>query len=240
MLGYVAAQVAHVRAPWLLFPLLVGVGLGALAGGLAYWEKLGHRATVLFATAIAATVVVVVMHWMEYQAYLNAPRSAQFEMMANAFPDIAERHVSARPTGFFDFLQRMAAAGRTMPLGWVAQGEWAWASWALDALLVVAGAVVAVTVFARRPYCDVCRNYYRVLRQETLRPDQYRRLAESLGWTAGTPRSASYQHLSCQGVCGPDQVRVMVTPVAGPSERREAWIDHTDRGRLFQQLDSSA
>lgn len=240
MLGYVAAQVAHVRAPWLLFPLLVGVALGVLAGGLAYWERFAHRPTVLLATAIAALVVVVVMHFMEYRAYLDAPRSAQFEMMANAFPDIAERHVSARPTGFLDFLQRMAAAGRAMPLGWVAQGVWAWASWAVDALLVVAGALVAVTVFARRPYCDVCRNYYRVLRQETLRPEQYRRLAESLGWPAIALRSASFQYLSCHGACGPDLVRMMVTPVTGPSERREAWIDYSDRARLFQQLDSSA
>lgn len=240
MLGYLASQVAHVRAPWLLFPLLVGVALGALAGGLAYLVHCGHRRTVLVATLMAGLVVVGTMHFVEYQAYLNAPRSAQFEMMVNAFPDIAQHHAGARPSGFLDFLNRMALAGRAMPLGWTAQGPWAWASWALDALFVVAGAMVVALVFLRRPYCDVCRNYYRVLRQEQLRPEQFERLARSLGWSVDTPRSASYQHLSCHGGCGPDLVRVMVRPASEPAVRRLAWIDCADRARVFQQLDQSA
>jgi hypothetical protein len=213
---------------------------GALAGLLAYWERFAHRPTVLLATTIAGAVVVAGMHYFEYRAYLDAPRSAQFEMMTSAFPDLAERHPGARPDGLFDFLRRMADAGRAMPFGWTAQGGWAWGSWAFDAALLIVAAVLVAWRFVRRPYCDVCRNYYRVLRQESLRPAAYRRLAASLGWSDEAVQSAAYHHTTCRGACGPELVRAVVSLESGGTVRREAWIDYADRARLFQQLDQSA
>lgn len=236
LVGFVAAQIAHVRAPWLVFPLAVGAVLGFLAGKFAELVSFGHRPTILFVAAFAGIAVVGTMHYLEFRAYLAAPRSAQFELIAKAFPDVAESHPGAAPAGFWDFLGRMAIAGRAMPLGWTAKGAWAWASWALDALLVVSGAMFITLVFLRRPYCGVCRGYYRVVRQELLRPEQYVALAQALGWSDRSAGTAIYEHLGCRGGCGPDRVRIGT----GRGAPRLAWIARADRARLFQLLDQSA
>jgi hypothetical protein len=240
VLAYFAVRVGHVRAPWLVFPLAVGAILGVIAAGLALWERFAHRRAITAAVLWASLLVVLGMHFFEYRAALEAPRPAELEVFKQAFPDMAERTSAAAPSNFLDFMRRMAQQGRAMPFGWTARGAWAWISWALDAALL-AGAALAVARWATaRPYCDVCQNYYRVLRQESLRRDQYQRLARLLGWPADPLGVVAYHHLSCRGACGPDLVRAVVTPTPGPPVRREAWIDYADRARLFQQLDQSA
>lgn len=239
-LAFIAVRVGHVRAPWLVFPLAVGACLGLIAAGLAHWERFAHRRTIMVSVLLASVVVVLGMHYFSYRTALEAPRPAELEVFKEAFPDMAGRTPAASPGSFPDFLQRMAHQGRTMPFGWTARGPWAWLSWGLDALLL-AGAALGVARWATaRPYCDGCQNYYRVLRQESLRRDQYERLAQQLGWPAEPSGAVAYHHLCCRGVCGPDLVRVRITPAAGAPVRHEAWIDYADRARLFQQLDQSA
>lgn len=233
-----SAQLARIRAPWLLFPLAVGVVGGGAAGGLALAMQNKHRVTTWVGTALAAGLVVVGMHFQAYWAALDAPRSGQLEMFNKAFPEVAERHAAAAPAGFGEFLRRMASAGRAMPFGWTARGVWAWLSWGLDATILVGAAVCTAGFVTARPYCDTCGTYYRVIRRETLSPERFGRLARTLGWPEDSAVGGEYRHLACRNACGPDLVRASVSH--GRSARYQAWIDSADRIKLFQQLDQSA
>ncbi len=232
-----SAQLARIRAPWLLFPLAVGVVVGGAAGGLAVAMQNKHRGTTWVGTALAAGLVVVGMHFQEYRAALDAPRSGQLELFNKAFPDVAERHTTAPPGGFGEFLQRMASAGRALPFGWTARGAWAWLSWGLDAAILVGAAVCTAGFVTAQPYCDTCGTYYRVIRQETLSPERLSRLAKSLGWAEESGGGGEYRHLACRDACGRDLVRVAV--LRGRGMPHQAWIASADRIKLFQQLDQS-
>ncbi len=222
----------------MLFPLAVGVAVGGAAGGLALAMQSKHRGTTCVGSALAAGLVVVGMHYQEYRAALDAPRSGQLEMFNKAFPEVAERHAATAPAGFGEFLRRMASEGRAMPFGWTARGAWAWLSWGLDAAILVGAAVCTAGFVTAQPYCDTCGTYYRVIRQETLSPERLSRLARLLGWPEDSAVCGEYRHLACRNACGPELVRVAV--LQGRSVRRQAWIASADRIKLFQQLDQSA
>jgi hypothetical protein len=183
--------------------------------------------------------VVGVMHFVAYRAFVAAPTSAQFELIAKAFPDVAERHPGSTPDGFWDFLRRMAAAGRPMPFGWTARGAMAWASWGLDAALLASAAIVTISV-ARRPYCDVCHSYYRVVRRETLGAEQCAALAKSLDRSVLSGHAAEFELAGCREGCSPDRVKIGLASGQGRETPQSKWIARADRARLFQQLDQSA
>lgn len=142
--GIMAESLQHVAAPWLLFPALHGLLMGAFVSGcckLFGLERLRWPATTV---ALAALASCGVQHqtafWRSRQVQATSPES---DLARQAFP--AER-LRLAPQNVVQFLRGQAQLGRPLPGGWRARGGWAWASWALDA--GVAAAVAAIT-FAR-------------------------------------------------------------------------------------------
>jgi hypothetical protein len=236
---WIGVQVASVRAPWLFFPLAVGVALGAIAGGAALAMQLKHRPTLWLGTLAASAAVVVGMHFLAYRASLDAPASGDLAMITAAFPDVAERHGAAPPAGFADFLSRMATQGRQLPINVNAQGGWAWATWGLDAAILGAAAILTVLALTASLYCDICGAYYRLVRQETLSGARLRRLCETFDTQSPRGATGEFRYLACRRGCGPERVTVAFrVPGARPSYLN-AWIRPTDRPKLFQQLDQT-
>jgi hypothetical protein len=237
--AWIGAQVASVRAPWLFFPLAVGVALGAIAGGTALAMQLKHRPTLWFGTLMASAVIVVGMHFLAYRASLDAPRSGNLAMINEAFPDVAERHGTAPPAGFTDFLTRMAQQGRQLPIGINAQGGWAWATWGLDAAILSVAAILTVLALTASYYCDICGAYYRLVRQETLPGTRLRRLCETFDTQPPPDATGELRYLACRRGCGPERMTVVFLTPGARSRHLNAWIHPSDRAKLFQQLDQT-
>jgi len=231
------AQLARVRAPWLLYPLLIGGATGAAAGGLALALEWKHRPTLPLGAILAAIVVVVGMHWQAYRAEVSAPRSGELAMISQAFPDVAERHGAAPPTGFLAFLERMARQGRPLPFGYTATGVWTWLTWTLDAALTIGASVVMARLLTNRPYCDQCGTYYRVLRRESLTGTRLKRLGMAFSRQFSPEWRSEFRYLACRCDGGVDRLELRILERLNPLQIIMAWISATDRARLFQQLD---
>jgi len=187
----------------------------------------------------ASAVVVVGMHFLAYRDSLDAPRSGNLAMITEAFPDVAERHGTAPPDGFEDFLTRMARQGRRLPIGLTAQGGWAWATWGLDAAILNAAAVATALTLTASLYCDSCGAYYRLVRQETLSGARLRRLCETFDAQSPPVATGEFRYLACRRGCGPERMNVVLRKPGARSSLRSAWINPADRSTLFQQLDQT-
>ena len=102
ILGVVVARLAVwaqcFRAPLLIFPLLVGCGLGLMLVGVMRLGQLGHRATVWSGAVLAVAVAVAGQHYisfLDFKAAMIAQRPqalslAEFQgMMPDASTDFA-------------------------------------------------------------------------------------------------------------------------------------------------------
>ncbi len=140
--GWIATQVGMRFAPLVIFPLVVGVVLGACLLGMTQLLQTSHRPTVFSAALLSALITVGSQH---YFSYLDANRrmeeSQSTQKAQAAFAEIMRDHL---PDGPLNYLRRQAILGRPMPFGWVARGPMAWLSWLVDGLLVVAGAMTVV------------------------------------------------------------------------------------------------
>ena len=61
-----AVWVQNFRAPLLIFPLLVGCGLGLLLVGLMRLGQIGHRATISSGALLAVAVAVAGQHYFSF------------------------------------------------------------------------------------------------------------------------------------------------------------------------------
>jgi hypothetical protein len=237
--AWIGAQVASVRAPWLFFPLALGVALGAIAGGAALAMQLKHCPTLCLGTLAGSAVVVVGMHFLAYRASLDAPRSGNLAMITEAFPDVAERHGTAPQAGFADFLRRMANEGRQLPIGVNTQGAWAWATWGLDAAILGAAAIATVLALTASYYCDTCGAYYRLVRQETLSGARLRRFCETFEAQPPPDASGEFRYLACRRGCGPERMTLVFRAPGARWSHVNRWINPADRSTLFQHLDQT-
>ncbi len=149
LLGVAAARAAvwieRVRAPWLIFPLLIGCGLGAMLVLLMHVAETGHRPTVVIAAALAALAAVAGQHYFSYHDYVQA-RTAFLEQQRSF---VVPEELTHEKT-FAEYMQAQAAVGRPIAGAITLRGPAAWASWALDGLLVLTSAVAVVYVFSKR------------------------------------------------------------------------------------------
>jgi hypothetical protein len=224
--AWLAVEVQRLFAPWLLFPLLVGVGLGAMLVGVMRAAHIAHRPTLVTGALLAAAVAVVGQHYAYYRAAqrVEAERQRSLGLAATAFPEVQAR--VAPPRNVLDFLRREAIRGRPLPLGYVARGDWAWLTWSLEGLLVLAATLAMVIPAMRMPYCRRCGTWYRTIRGGRLRPAAIEPLAALTGTTiaAGTAR-ARYRAAHCQGGCGPTRFLLSWEEPDGRTYMAVAWLD---------------
>jgi hypothetical protein len=234
-----AVWVSHVRAPLLIFPLLFGCGLGIALVAIMRAASIGHRPTLVVGAAIAALVAVVGQHYYSYLDTRAALLARNKEGISLAqFPEM----VPPAAKSFSGYMQRQAARGRPVSFYGFPErslrGAAAWASWAIDGLLVLISTVAIVYLFSRSPYCSDCRSWYRIVRQGRLRGEAAARLAETGTLRISYPIAAARYRLShCASGCGPARLEMTWDDPERRAAHGEAWLDAARRECVVRVLD---
>ena len=127
-------------APFLLFPVLVGIGLGAMLVGLMRVAQIGNRPTIVAGAVLAAAIAIVGEHYISYCENQRRQDLADAETLLKArqaFPELIQGREVDMAAGFPGYMHDQAARGRPLILGCKASGAGAWASWAVDGLLLL-------------------------------------------------------------------------------------------------------
>ena len=232
-----AADVAQFYfAPIILFPLLIGVFAGLSVVGLVRFAQIGHRPTIVLGAVLTAVVAAAGQHGF---GYLNAYVWA--EPLGRACPMI-DRDLSSvlseiRPS-FGEYMDAQANRGRPLPGGVTARGGVAWLTWAIDAILVIAGAVVVLIPAVRVPYCNRCGTWYRTVRGGKIDLETAQKLANQIGVEPiGHPRSARYRLSACHGGCGPTRCELSWEESIGSVDSVQIWLDAAGRSHVVAILD---
>ena len=160
LLGALAAWVAVDAqlyfAPLFIFPLLVGIGLGAVLVLLMRVGQVGHRPTILLGTVLAALAAMVGQHYFGYLAAQSAigSNSTCIEKAKEALPELAARLPPPPPENFCEFMRQQAGQGRSIFNLFEARDGGAWALWAVEGLLTLAAALGVVIPAMRLPFCS--------------------------------------------------------------------------------------
>ena len=231
-----AAEVAQCyAAPVILFPLLLGVLTGLTVVALVRLTQIGHRPTILFATVLAAVIAAVGQHGVSYlNAYYWRNPVVEGPM---AGQDLSPLLNNMRPT-FGQYLERQAERGRSLPWGFTAKGVAAWASWAVDVVLAVIGAVAVMIPAMRVPYCNRCGTWHRTVCGAKIDVATGLRLAQLLGAdNVGPIRSPRYHLSACHGGCGPTRCDLSWEDADGAINLVQVWLDAAGRHRVAAILD---
>jgi hypothetical protein len=226
-------------APPIIFPLLVGTGLGAVLVAIMRIGQIGHRPSIIAGLLLATAVVVPGQHYLSYRSTRQAILANQEKLDAirQAFPDQAETRLPVLSENFADFMQREAARGRPLPGKRVARGVFAWISWGFDWLLTLVACGGIVVLAVRQPYCSRCRSWYRTIRNGRIDGETAAQLAELVGIEiSDEPFSARYRMLNCNGGCGPTEFELSWESSSSLSAP-PIWIDAECRNRMMQILD---
>ena len=117
-----------------------------------------------------------------------------------------------------------------MPFGFLARGWAAWLSWAIDAALVVAAAVVVTLPALRVPYCNRCGSWFRTIRSGRIDAPAAQQLAAAVGVEEiEYARSHRYRLSTCLGGCGPTQLELSWEGRGGAVDLVRLWLDTAAR-----------
>ncbi len=157
-LGLAAAAtfVQEFWAPIFLFPLVLGLLLGALAVLLARGV---HAGRARFATRlliapllIAALLLVSALHHFSYLRARSAAEAALQKHGSMVQAMILQQPEIGPPANLFVYLQREAKVGRMLWGGYRTPGGWTWVVWGVDALLVIGATVAAPWAWGKANY----------------------------------------------------------------------------------------
>ena len=223
-------------APFLLFPLVVGVILGGTILLAMRVCQVGHRPTIWLGALVAASVAIAGQHYFFFQKAQG--------LLARDPEKLAKLQLVAPeqipPARFCEYLKWSAARGR--PIGpYTARGGLAWLAWSIDALLILVPAVVLVGATARLPYCNRCGRWFQTVRSGRLDSGTAAILAKLVGTELGPEhRRARYRMLACQGGCGPTGFVLAWDDPAGRLSSGIVWLDAAGRHRVVEILDTSS
>jgi hypothetical protein len=223
-------------APLLLFPIILGVGLGALLLGLMRLSHVAHRPTLVLGALLAAAVAVVGQHYLSYRSAQS--RYAELQTVRQAFPEATD--IPVAPDDFVSFLQDAAESGRRLWISTRVRGPWAWASWGLDAVLITAAVLAMLVPAMRLPYCNGCRSWLRAFRSGRIDGRSIAAMANVADvLVERPPKSGRYRLLGCRGGCGPTGLVLMWEDADGETYSADAWLDPQRRNRLMQIADEA-
>lgn len=232
-------------SPLLVFPLMVGLVLGASLVSLARICQMAHRPTVWTALALSVAAVVVGQHWFSYrQARAAAEHDlVQYQKAQQAFGESVAGRLPAAPSNMGEYLARQANEGRRLDTvfgSWTARGPVAWLSWTLDAFLILLPATVMVVLALRRPYCDRCGSWYATRRSGPVDAETARRLIDVLEWPAENAAEVTHFRLiSCNGGCGTTGLALSCKGRAAANLPAVAWLDDQRRNTVVAVLDNA-
>ena len=251
--GWAAEAVQFYVAPFLLFPIVVGVFTGLTIVGLTRFAQIGHRPTVLLAVVLAAAVAACGQHYLHYLSTYSRPlslppfESGTEERAAPSADELAKRDTVVQnlgalqkelTPGFGKYMLAQARRGRPLPGGYVAAGWAAWLTWAVDVLLTLAAAVAVTLPGIRVPYCNRCRTWYRTIRNGKIDVHTAQLLAEICNVEAIPDlHSPRYRLSCCQGGCGPTRCELSWEESNGAVDLVRVWLDGEQRNRIAAVLD---
>jgi len=239
VLARAAAEVEPHFAPWLLFPVLVGLVLGATLVALVRIIEIGNRFTAVLMAVVAAFAAVGGQHYLAYREACQVARQQAAEVqkaqkLASLF---AAGRAPEPPDSLWEFLRWEAARGRTIG-ALVARDAWVWLSWGLDAALLLGAALGLVLPALRQPYCDHCRSWYRTTRGGSLSGETSQELLAVLGLPVPEDlRSAQYRLVACRGGCGATGFEMRPDAASRPCRPIRVWLDVDRRNQVLQVLD---
>ena len=227
-LAWGACQAQKSFAPWLVFPLVVGILAGILLVGLSRTLRIGARWAILPGTILASLVVIVGQHYASYaleRANLDRD-TALFQRAFELHPDLLVGDAPPPDRGFLTYMRRQAAIGRPMFGSTVARCGWAWASWALDGAILAAGSLLVVVPASRQPYCNRCRSWFQTTRRNALTVEAARRVAAAAGVELPDGFvSAGCRVVSCRGGCGPIGFEIWSEQPRAKRSVVRRWLD---------------
>jgi len=250
IVGMLAAATADVIqmyfAPFLIFPLLVGLGVGLLLLLGLRILHFAHRPAICVGLALAVIVCVLGQHYFAYRAEADRlwqgiqARQQQYQQLKQAYPEIPELAPPPPVPGFREHLARQIEAGIPLPFGLAARGWQVVALWLLDGMLVLAGGAVIVVPAMYLPYCRRCLRWYRTVRGGRITLALASRLAELSGLPAPqTTRPCRYRLSSCHGGCSPTRLELSWQAPDGQVYLVRAWLDTPTRRAVTDALDEA-
>jgi hypothetical protein len=222
----------------LLFPILVGVGVGAANVGLMRIAQMGNRPTAILGVLLSAAVTVAGQHYLDYRQEV-AQNLQRWNALGGVAPLSVVRTLVVPPESFSEYLRQQAGRGRRITASWSLTGWGAWLSWAVDGLLVAAAALAMVLPATRQPYCNACRTWYRTIRAGRTPLAVAQQLAVTAGGAIDAPvKRVRFRLSCCQGGCSPTRLELFweTADRRGPASL-EAWLDVALRNSAMQALD---
>jgi hypothetical protein len=214
-------------APFVVFPLLVGVLLSGILIALMRLLQVGHRPTILAGAILAVGLAVAGEHGF---LYWQAQRERSADPLRDAlFPE------RVPPEGFWRYLEWETEQGRKIG-GYRLTGGGVWALWAFHALLIAAPALTLVVATARLPYCDECQRWYHVIRARKIDPATAQRLAALAGVSIPSgARSVRVRLVACPRGCSPAGL-ALFSEESGDAAADYTWIDAPARDEVLKVL----
>lgn len=229
------------RAPLIVFPLLVGACLGGLLVFLLRALQFGHRPTLLLGAVIAALAAIGGQHILAHRA---ERLSFQHELKEKPhFEAVAPEAVP--PDGLWDYLVWKSQRGRKishLPVSgvWTMSAAWTWASWALDAVLLLGATTLLVGSAARLPYCRQCGSWFRTIRRGNLPEEAGRVLADLIdAEMPADARGVKFRMSACLGGCGPTGLTLLWIQHREDYTSGTVWLDAAGRDRVSATIDAS-
>jgi len=246
--AWVAEEAQSYAAPFILFPILVGVFAGLTIVGLARFTQIGHRPTIVLSVVLAAAAAVAGQHYFRYVSDYSSVKGdspiftdtkIDTDTKIGTVPgqDLSALARKLAPS-FGEYLRAQADRGRPLLGQYVAKGWAAWLTWAIDAMLTLAAAVAVTIPAFRVPYCNRCRTWYRTVRNGKIDALTARRLAETCGVDeiAGL-RSPRYRLSCCHAGCGPTYCELSWEEPNGAVDLVRVWLDAEKRNQIAAILD---
>jgi hypothetical protein len=241
--AYVSSVAGSYHTPLIVFPLVVGAGLGAVLVTMLRIGQVGNRPTLIVGLLLAVAVVVPSQHYLSYRTARRTMLDKQQEKIDRAreiFSDMPGTTISSVPETFAEFIQLAASEGRPLLGKVVARGPFAWLSWSVDGLLILAAAGGILILAMRQPYCRKCRSWYRTIRNGRVDGETALRLAECSGVNIPSrPISARYRMLNCNGGCGRTEFELSWEDSSKEEIAPAVWIDGQCRNSLMRILDDT-
>lgn len=250
------AQETQSYAPFVLFPILVGILVGLTIVGTARFAQLGHHPTIVLSVLLAAVVAAAGQHYISYIVYVaryssakageNADITLSFNTGVSATANGSSRQdmsALARKLApsFGEYLVAQANRGRPVVGHYAAKGWAAWFTWAVDAILTLAAAVAVTIPMFRVPFCNRCRTWYRTVRNGRIDVLTAQRLAESCGIEETVRlRSPRYRLSCCHTGCGPTFCELSWEEPDGAVALVRLWLDAERRNEVTAILDELA
>lgn len=241
LVAWLAVMIQRHFAPWLLFPVLIGLLLGATFVALVRLSQIGHRRTLLLVALVSVVTTVVGQH---YLGYLHAKQVAREEAkLFQKAQQVAPMFLKGRPMGpassFAEFLCWQAARGRSIGR-YTAQDAFAWLSWGLDGLLLMAAALALVVPALRQPYCERCRSWYRTTRAGLVDLNTAQQLAALLEVPVPEGvRTGRYRLVGCNAGCSPTGLELRWDVESSSPRPVHLWLDVERSHQVVAILDGT-